>query len=919
MSNTKNTMQTQTSNALHNAIMEAGGKDRPPMLAPGNYVQWKSQIKRYIDTKPNHELIHYCLDNPPYKFKWTEKTIPVAEGSLKTRTEGYMENYKNVSEDIHNQLNAEAKTVHIILTEIDNDIYSTLKDHNKLLLEIEIDKVMALISLSFKKIYKPTNNNLKTSSNTSRANLYNTLRTNRGTGYDNQRVVNIAGARENVVQTMNMLNNKCRTSFVKPEYLKKAKQANPRLYDIGCYNDNLALMLAPKSDEVIRLEKESRSKLSDLIKPFDYTSGVNSRTKQPIVVPVSTREHKQTVNQYVATSLKKIVASESTNQKPRNTIRKQYEHVSKTCRWDGEYLDKMKEKGDVCIFLGYSNMSRAYRVYNKRTRLIVETIHINFDEFSQMTLDHNPNVIAPGKYKVHTRPNQTRTTQLLQDIRKTNKRMSFSTRVIPTTSVSRPKLKSTRLKDRVLCNNSQGNRQEVKDHRKNFKFSNNKTSVTACNGSLNVKTLNVYFVCVTCGKCVLNENHELCVLHYISGVNSRTKQPIVVPISTREHKQTVNQYVATSLKKTVASESTNQKPRNTIRKQYEHVSKTCRWWYSKITPPGFKWKLKSSTLNVTSNLIEIILFIVDSGCSKHTIGNLKLLSNFVEKFLGTVNYGNDQITPILGYGDMSTCYIRDSKGNDLLTGSRGTDLYSITLKNTTSPNLICLMAKALLLQAWLWPRRLSHLNFDTINLLSKDDIMTGLPKLKFIKDHLCSSCELGKAKRIEHQTSMARTPGQNDVVERQNRTLVEAARAMLMQTSGSGISILLTMETTFTGSGNLYCHFFIISSIAVQTPGSGISILLAVGISFTGSGTILVFFIISSIAVQTPGSGISILLAVGTSFTGSENLYCQWELSPGSGNALCILFPTIGLSSIAMKASASSKSKKSLSSKGVRF
>nr|GEW86045.1 hypothetical protein [Tanacetum cinerariifolium] len=52
------------------------------------------------------------------------------------------------------------------------------------------------------------------------------------------------------------------------------------------------------------------------------------------------------------------------------------------------------------------------------------------------------------------------------------------------------------------------------------------------------------------------------------------------------------------------------------------------------------------------------------------------------------------------------------------------------------------------------------------------------------------------------------------------------------------------------------------------------------------------FFIISSIAVQTPDSGISNLLAVGTTFTGSRNLYCQWELSPGSGNALCILFPT---------------------------
>nr|GFB39571.1 hypothetical protein [Tanacetum cinerariifolium] len=69
---------------------------------------------------------------------------------------------------------------------------------------------------------------------------------------------------------MNMLNNKCRTSFAKPEFLKKAQRANPCLYDIGFYNDNLALMLTPDSDEVIRLEKNSRSKLSDLIRPFDY-------------------------------------------------------------------------------------------------------------------------------------------------------------------------------------------------------------------------------------------------------------------------------------------------------------------------------------------------------------------------------------------------------------------------------------------------------------------------------------------------------------------------------------------------------------------------------------------------------------------------------------------------------------------------
>ncbi|GJR81266.1 retrovirus-related pol polyprotein from transposon TNT 1-94 [Tanacetum coccineum] len=353
------------------------------MLAPGHYVQWKSRLKRYIDTKPNKELIHHCLTNPPYKHKWIPSTTTVAEYGTETITPGHMEAYHNVPKEIKEQLDAEAETVQIILTRIDNDIYSIvdaypnacemwkaikrlkhgesinvkdletnlywefgkftsqdgeplesyysrfykmmnelvrnkceisnhqinvefllqlqpewqrfvtlvkhnqelrnvsyhklydmLKQHHNEVYEIraerqartanplvlvaqqqpvyhpqsnvnhynqnfstrsqpaatrnrgkaiaysspptydqapamdaddddmskekEIDKLMALISLSFKKIYKPTSNNLRTSSNTSRANQDNSLRVNRGTGYDNQRVVNVAGARETI-------------------------------------------------------------------------------------------------------------------------------------------------------------------------------------------------------------------------------------------------------------------------------------------------------------------------------------------------------------------------------------------------------------------------------------------------------------------------------------------------------------------------------------------------------------------------------------------------------------------------------------------------------------------------------------------------------------------------------------------------
>nr|GFC42914.1 hypothetical protein [Tanacetum cinerariifolium] len=171
----------------------------------------------------------------------------------------------------------------------------------------------------------------------------------------------------------------------------------------------------------------------------------------------------------------------------------------------------------------------------------------------------NTNLLAPGMCKLHTKPTQTSTSQLPNDSRKTNKRVSFSTGVIPTASVSRPQLKSNPMEDRVMLNNSQGKQHDVEDHRRNVKFSNNKTYVTACNDSLNAKTLNVNFVCATCGKCVLNENHDMCVLKSRSGVNSRTKMPVAMPVTTRKPKCNVKQSVDKLLRKTVDSES-NQKP-----------------------------------------------------------------------------------------------------------------------------------------------------------------------------------------------------------------------------------------------------------------------------------------------------------------------------------------------------------------------
>ncbi|GJS17928.1 hypothetical protein Tco_0412400 [Tanacetum coccineum] len=128
--------------------------------------------------------------------------------------------------------------------------------------------------------------------------------------------------------------------------------------------------------------------------------------------------------------------------------------------------------------------------------------------------------------------------------------------------------------------------------------------------SIQLRIKNV--VCAECGTmCVFNSNHDACVSRYLKDLNARTKKPNVVPISASKHKRKANKSIATPHKKTVASDTTiqkSQKKRVTIR------------------------SLMRIQIRMEM-IVQLILFIVDSGCTKHMTGNLKLLCNFVEKFL----------------------------------------------------------------------------------------------------------------------------------------------------------------------------------------------------------------------------------------------------------------------------------------------
>ncbi|GJV51586.1 integrase, catalytic region, zinc finger, CCHC-type containing protein [Tanacetum coccineum] len=165
---------------------------------------------------------------------------------------------------------------------------------------------------------------------------------------------------------------------------------------------------------------------------------------------------------------------------------------------------------------------------------------------------------------------------------------------------------------------------------------------------------------------------------------------------------------------------------------------------------------EASASKARDKVVQIVLWVVDSGCSKHMTGDRSLLRNFVEKFMGTVCFGNDNFANITGYGDyihgnITICHVYYvEEGDDLLTGGRDSNLYTISISDMAASSPICLMSKATSTKSWLWHRRLSHLNFGTINDLTKLDLVDGLPKFKYGKDHLCSACERGKSKKASH-------------------------------------------------------------------------------------------------------------------------------------------------------------------------
>ncbi|GJV82517.1 putative ribonuclease H-like domain-containing protein, partial [Tanacetum coccineum] len=174
---------------------------------------------------------------------------------------------------------------------------------------------------------------------------------------------------------------------------------------------------------------------------------------------------------------------------------------------------------------------------------------------------------------------------------------------------------------------------------------------------------------------------------------------------------------------------------------------------------GYGTKNSAKSPNVGKPQIDDKGF-VDSGCSRHMTGNIAYLSNFKEF---------DRVMLHLEEEHMVVEFLLPDESQILLKIPRKDSMYNFDMKNIVpKENLTCLVAKATLDESMLWNRRLCHINFKNINKLVKENLGSNT-------EPLISPREKG----IRREYSVARTPQQNRVAERRNKTLIEAARTML--------------------------------------------------------------------------------------------------------------------------------------------
>ncbi|GJR28192.1 retrovirus-related pol polyprotein from transposon TNT 1-94 [Tanacetum coccineum] len=433
----------------------------------------------------------------------------------------------------------------------------------------------------------------------------------------------------------------------------------------------------------------------------------------------------------------------------------------------------------------------------KEKHVVSKPVTLQTSPDKQRRANSNKNVIAPGMYRVVT-TQESQTNEAKNGL--------SSTGMNAATSVRRPMNKDSHVKNSVLANSKNSAKKVPVYVRKNKQT--DKTSANVISNKENVIDVNVAnaskaktLLCVSCMQNVLIPCHDKCLANYKLNVHSNDRRAFSTNSRTPKSSDTTYVVLKTRFSEKLA--------------QSKSLDTT-----SVVSKPKID---VGSISKAKHKVVQIVLWIVDSGCSKHMTGDRSLLKKFIEKFMGTVRFRNDIFAAIIGYGDyiqgnITICHVYyvEGLGHNLFSVRQFCDgdlevvFRSKTCYVRNLEGLICSQEDTKLIfilspfLTWLLLHLLDLVdvfqrsNMERITLFAceeeKQEKLHHPPKLfkRNSRDHKeihCSSSLNYKAKVctdsydngiMQYKFSMLHTPQQNGVVERCNRTLVVAARTMLI-------------------------------------------------------------------------------------------------------------------------------------------
>ncbi|GJR51922.1 retrovirus-related pol polyprotein from transposon TNT 1-94 [Tanacetum coccineum] len=655
---------------MHNNIMAAGSKDRPPMLGPGRYSQWRSRFLRYIDTKPNGGGLKKCILNGPYvPTSVLIQAVPEAEGRPAVQQHTAIETVLNMTPENKEHFQSEKEAIFLLLTGIGDDIYSTVDACNTANeMWIAIERLQQGESLNVQDV---------------KTNLF--WEFGKFTSRDGESMESYYSRFYKLMNELTRNNLQVTTMQVNVQFLQQLQPEWSRFVTI--------VKQAEKIDIV------SYHRLFDILKQFqlevnDIRSERIAKSANPLALIAAAQPYSD--NYYQAPKPQRSNATSSSTRQSTSTRHKGKE-VAKPITPPSESVSVSDEDSDP-------EQAQRDKEMQKNLALLAKY-------FKKLYKPTNNNLRTSSNSKNKTEDTTPR-------YNNDNQSRQFGNQRTMTVAGARETVGSPVVQQPgIQCFNCKGYGHYAKECRKPKRvkdYAYHKEKMMMCKQAE-------------------------------QGVPLQAEQADWLEDTDEEIDEQELEAHYSYMAKIQEVSLKNTGSMSAIGSGVIHTTSVSR-------PQLKSYQVKDKVVPNISQVKFTKKEVEDnhriSSISKKTKSVTACNDSLKSKELSNVNAGVLIWENCVFNADHDACiqvkstlFVRRSSGNRFTIWSRGSDLYIISFKKKPSSTPICFMAKASPTQAWLWHRRISHLNFDYITLLSKKEV---IPRklLNMLHYGLCGPCEL---------------------------------------------------------------------------------------------------------------------------------------------------------------------------------